>query len=136
MGRFVGRATVVASYSFGRGCLILAALLLSGALIVFGQEPRIELRYPLRPDSFRHEGVPRGKVSRHEWRESRVYPGTVRRYYVYLPAQYDAKEPAALMVFQDGHTYIKEDGDFRVPVVFDNLIHKREMPVTIGVLAV
>jgi enterochelin esterase family protein len=134
MGLFVGRATVVASYSFGRGFLILAALLLGGALVGFGQEPRVELRYPMGPDSFRHEGVPRGKVSTHEWRESRVYPGTVRRYYVYVPARYDAKKPAALMVFQDGHTYIKEDGDFRVPVVFDNLIHKHEMPVTIGVL--
>jgi enterochelin esterase family protein len=113
--------------------LILAAILLSGALVGLGQEPRIELRYPLGPDSFRHEGVPRGKVSAHEWRESRVYPGTLRRYYVYVPAQYDAKKPAALMVFQDGHTYIKEDGDFRVPVVFDNLIHKHDMPVTIGV---
>jgi enterochelin esterase family protein len=38
------------------------------------------------------------------------------------------------MVFQDGHTYIKEDGDFRMPVVFDNLIHNGDMPVTIGVL--
>ncbi len=37
------------------------------------------------------------------------------------------------MVFQDGHAYVKEDGDFRVPVVFDNLIHKKEMPVTIGI---
>jgi enterochelin esterase-like enzyme len=57
----------------------------------------------------------------------------VRRYYVYVPAKYDAKKPAALMVFQDGHAYIKEDGDFRVPIVFDNLIYKHEMPVTIGV---
>jgi enterochelin esterase family protein len=62
-----------------------------------------------------------------------VYPGTVRRYYVYVPAQYDANKPPALMVFQDGHTYIKEDGDFRAPVAFDNLIHKHEMPLTIGV---
>jgi enterochelin esterase family protein len=37
------------------------------------------------------------------------------------------------MVFQDGHTYTKEDGDFRVPAVFDNLIHKGEIPITIGV---
>ena len=37
------------------------------------------------------------------------------------------------MVFQDGHTYIRENGDFRAPVVFDNLIHKKEMPITIGV---
>jgi enterochelin esterase-like enzyme len=38
-----------------------------------------------------------------------------------------------VMVFQDGHAYIKEAGDFRVPIVFDNLIHKGEMPVTIGI---
>ena len=97
------------------------------------QEPRIELRYPHGPDSSRHEGVPRGEVTTHEWKDSKVFPGTIRRYYVYVPAQYDAKKPAALMVFQDGHTYINEDGDFRVPIVFDNLIHKNEMPVTIGV---
>ena len=40
----------------------------------------------------------------------------------------------ALMVFQDGHTYVKEGGDFRVPVVFDNLIAKGEMPVTVAVM--
>jgi enterochelin esterase family protein len=50
-----------------------------------------------------------------------------------VPAQYDGSKPAALMVFQDGHTYLKEDGDFRVPVVFDNLIAAKEMPVTVGV---
>jgi enterochelin esterase family protein len=38
------------------------------------------------------------------------------------------------MVFQDGGShYVKEDGQFRTPIVFDNLIHKKEMPVTIGV---
>ena len=79
------------------------------------QEPRIELRYPLGPDSLRHDGVPRGKVTTHVWKDSKVFPGTIRRYYVYVPAQYDAPKPAALMVFQDGHAYINEDGDFRVP---------------------
>jgi enterochelin esterase-like enzyme len=103
------------------------------AAISLAQEPRIELKYPYGPDSFRHEGVPKGKVTTHVWKDSQVFPGTIRRYYVYVPAQYDASKPAALMVFQDGHTYIGEEGDFRVPVVFDNLIHKGEMPVTIGV---
>ena len=42
--------------------------------------------------------------------------GTIRRYYVYVPAQYDSEKPAALMVFQDGHAYINENGDFRVPL--------------------
>jgi enterochelin esterase family protein len=101
--------------------------------LALSQEPRVELRYPYSPDSFRQEGVPRGEVSEHVWKESKVFPGTIRRYYVYVPEQYDAKKPAALMVFQDGHAYIDEDGDFRAPVVFDNLIHKGDMPVTIGV---
>ena len=103
------------------------------ASISNAQEARQELKYPYGPDSFQHEGVPQGEVSTHEWKDSKVFPGTVRRYYVYVPAEYDAKKPAALMVFQDGHAYIKEDGDFRVPIVFDNLIHKHEIPVTIGV---
>jgi enterochelin esterase-like enzyme len=98
-----------------------------------GQEPRVELKYALGADSLPHEGVPKGTVTTHEWRDSKVFPGTIRRYYVYVPTEYDAAKPAALMVFQDGHTYIKEDGDFRAPVVFDNLIHKGDMPVTIGV---
>jgi enterochelin esterase family protein len=97
------------------------------------QEPRVELRYPYGPDSFRQDSVRRGEVTTHVWKDSKVFPGTIRRYYVYVPEQYDAEKPAALMVFQDGHAYINEDGDFRVPVVFDNLIHKGEMPVTIGV---
>jgi enterochelin esterase family protein len=99
----------------------------------YAQEPRIELQYPYGPDSLRHEDVPRGTVTEHVWTESKVFPGTVRRYYVYVPQQYDASRPAALMVFQDGHAYVDEDGDFRVPIVFDNLIHKEDMPVTIGV---
>ena len=88
--------------------------------------------YKLGPDSMRHEGVPKGTVTKSVW-HSKIYPDTVRDYYIYVPAQYDGKTAACVMVFQDGHTYVKEDGDFRVPVVFDNLIHKGEMPVTIGI---
>lgn len=74
--------------------------------------------------------MPQGLVTK-AW-ESKIYPNTKRDYYVYVPAQYDPAKPAALMVFQDGHAYVKEDGDFRVPIVFDNLIQAGEMPVTIG----
>ena len=83
------------------------------------------------PDSQRQPGVPKGEVTKLIWR-SKVFPNTIREYYVYVPAQYNGQSPAALMVFQDGHTYVKEDGDFRVPVVFDNLIHQKAMPITIG----
>jgi enterochelin esterase family protein len=88
--------------------------------------------YKLGEDSQRQDGVPRGEVTKHHW-TSRVFAGTQRDYWVYVPAQYTADQPACVMVFQDGENYVKETGQFRVPVVFDNLIHKHELPVTIGV---
>jgi enterochelin esterase family protein len=91
------------------------------------------VRYALGPDSVRQPGVPRGTILDHEWTASRVFPGTKRRYWVYVPAQYTASEPASLMVFQDGDMYLDAEGEIRAPVVFDNLIHGGEMPVTIGV---
>ena len=95
------------------------------------QKPK---RYELTDESTKRvDGAPRGKVTDHVWKDSKVYPGTIRRYSVYVPAQYDGQQPAALMVFQDGHAYVSEQGEFRVPIVFDNLIHKGEMPITIGV---
>ncbi len=90
--------------------------------------------YEHGPDSMPNESVPHGKVTQHEWLQSQVFPGTKRRYSVYVPAQYDGSAPAALMVFQDGHAFERPDGDFRVPVVFDNLIAKGEMPITIAVM--
>jgi enterochelin esterase family protein len=100
----------------------------------FPTYPRSEVRYEYGPDSRRHEGVPQGKITEFVWNTSQVYPGTIRRCAVYVPAQYDGSRPAALMVFQDGvRHYLSEDQDFRAPIVFDNLIHANEMPVTIGV---
>lgn len=88
--------------------------------------------YKLGPDSQEQPDVPRGKVTKHSWK-STIFPGTVRDYWVYVPAQYDAKQPACVMVFQDGGSYVNPKGQFRVPIVFDNLIHKKEMPATIGI---
>lgn len=113
-----------------RAALCALALLLSApaARAQAPAEPRV---YPRSPDASPREGVPTGEVTHHELLESAVFPGTVRRYSVYVPAQYDGADPAALMVFQDGHAYL--GGEFSVPTVFDNLIHRGEMPVTIGV---
>ena len=88
--------------------------------------------YKLGPDSMKQDGVPEGKVTKHSWK-STIFPDTVRDYWVYVPAQYDAKKPACVMVFQDGGNYVKENGQLRVPIVFDNLIYKKEMPVTVGI---
>lgn len=86
--------------------------------------------YPLGPDSQRTD-APRGTLTRHTW-TSRLFPGTVRDYWLYVPARYTPEKPACLMVFQDGGGFVDEGGRYRVPVVFDNLIAKGDMPVTIG----
>lgn len=87
--------------------------------------------YQPGPNSWQYDNLPHGTISHHNW-ESTIYPNTTRDYAVYVPAQYDPSQAAALMVFQDGHAYLKEDGHFRVPMVFDNLIAQGKMPVTIG----
>ncbi len=76
--------------------------------------------------------MPQGTVTKHKW-ESKIFADTVRDYWVYVPAQYKADKPACVMVFQDGGGYVSTNGTYRAPVVFDNLIAKHEMPVTIGI---
>jgi len=91
------------------------------------------VRYAYGPDSSPQPDVPRGATHEHEWTESEVFPGTTRRYWVYVPARYTSSAPASLMVFQDGHLYLDPEGIFRAGVVLDNLIHQGEIPVTVGV---
>ena len=105
---------------------ILAVLLLMAAPLA-AVEP-----YKFGPMSLEQPDVPKGKVTKHSL-TSKVFPDTVRDYWVYVPAQYDAKTPACVMVFQDGKWYQDVKGDFRVPTVFDNLIAAKKMPVTIGI---
>lgn len=89
--------------------------------------------YTLGPDSLPQEGVPTGTVEKRTWDASSIYPGTTHDYRIYVPAQYTGAEPAAVMVFQDGEFYVDPEGPVRAATVFDNLIHRGEMPVTIGV---
>jgi enterochelin esterase-like enzyme len=84
--------------------------------------------YETHPDSREQAGVPKGSVKQMPPWESRIFAGTTRDWWVYVPAQYNDASPAAVMVFQDG-AGVK---DF-VPTVFDNLIAKRDMPVSVGI---
>ena len=102
------------------------------SLFVLAVSAQAGEEYVLGPDSQVQPGVPRGEITKYSW-TSTIFPGTVRDYWVYVPKQYDPAKPAAVMVFQDGAAYIKEDGNARVPTVFDNLIHKGEMPITVGI---
>ena len=88
--------------------------------------------YPTPPEAIRHDGVPQGQLIQGTFRDSRIYPGTERDYWVYLPAQLAADKPAPLMVFQDGQDYCNEKAERGPTIVFDNLIHEGAMPPTIG----
>lgn len=70
--------------------------------------------------------VPKGEVTKYTFDQSKIFPGTVRDYWVYVPKQYDPAKPACLYVNQDRV-------QFNAPEVFDQLIAVKEMPVTIGV---
>jgi poly(3-hydroxybutyrate) depolymerase len=88
--------------------------------------------YPLTADSLPQAGVPKGQLlGPYEW-HSRIIRGTVRRYWVYVPAQYNPEKPAGLLVFQDGQRALNPKGSLRVDQVMENLIHKKQMPVCIG----
>src|SRR5437870_6464910 len=88
--------------------------------------------YTPHADSKPRAGVPKGQLTKQaEWK-SEIFPNTARDWWIYVPAQYKADgPPACVMVFQDGSGYINPPCN--VPVVFDNLIHAGEMPVTVGV---
>jgi enterochelin esterase-like enzyme len=88
--------------------------------------PSPDDQYVPGPDSLVQPGVPKGEVTKYSWNDSKVFPGTVRDYWVYVPKQYDASKPACVFVCQDGLSY-------NATTVFDNLIHKKELPVTIGI---
>ena len=76
--------------------------------------------------SMRADDAPKGEVTEYSFEASKIFPGTVRKYFVYVPKQYDPRVPACLYVNQDGVQY-------KAPEVFDALIHSKEMPITIGV---
>jgi enterochelin esterase-like enzyme len=97
---------------------------------VFAANMALDEPYTLGPDSFEEAGVPRGALTRHYWVSTKIFPGTQRDYWLYVPQQYDGTRPACLMVFQDGDLYLGPQ--VNTAVVFDNLIHRGEMPVTIG----
>ena len=86
------------------------------------------------PDSYPHAGVPQGKLSEKLVYTSKIYDGMQSEYWIYVPAQYDPRTAASLIVWQDGAAYIKRDSDsIRVLDVLDNLMEQKKIPVMIGV---
>ena len=103
----------------------LSLLLAFHSTALHAQKPA-EPDFPLTGDSKPQEGVPKGELMKFTFEQSKIFPGTTRDVTVYVPSQYDPAKPACVYVGQDGV-------GFNAPIVFDNLIHKREMPVTIGI---
>src|SRR5450631_214396 len=90
----------------------------------FSQQPA-EI-YPVDSASVERSGVPKGELIKLSFDSSKIFPGTSRDYWIYIPAQYNPDKPACVYVNQDGIQW-------NAPVVFDNLIYRKEMPVTIGI---
>lgn len=101
--------------------------------------------YVLGPDSLVQPGVPQGTWEKYRWDKSEVFPNTVREVWIYIPAQYDPKVPACLMVLQDGPRQYaarertdagnraRQTLEYATPNVVDNLINRKELPVIITV---
>ena len=131
--------------SLCRSSLVVVLLLSAGS--AFSQDqPKPEVKppparpatappvtYKTDPDSLPQEGVPKGKLEGPFLFHSKVFSNTVRKYWIYVPAQYQADKPACVLVFQDGQRATRTNGQLRVPQVMENLIAKKEMPVTIGI---
>lgn len=105
---------------------LLILILFQAYLSALAQTPAATELYPLDSASKEQVGVPKGEILKRTFQDSKRFPGTRRDYWIYVPAQYRSDKPACVYVNQDGIQW-------KAPTVFDNLIHRREMPVTIGV---
>ncbi len=109
---------------------LLLALLLPFSL--FAQNG-IPAEQALLPEPYPQGGIPKGELKGPFDFHSQIITGTVRQYWVFVPAQYEASTPASVLVFQDGYRAINPNGSLRVPEVLENLIAEGEIPVTIGI---
>lgn len=83
------------------------------------------------PLSYLQPGVTAGTLSEKLIHTSKIYDGMKSEYWIYVPEGYDAKVPAALMVFQDGGGYIDRNGNNPTLNAIDNLIAEKKIPVMI-----
>ncbi len=102
----------------------LIPLVIGLVLKAFAAEPE----FPLTEDSKVQPNIPQGELIKGSYtaKEGSVFPGTEREYTIYLPAGFAKDKPSPFMVFQDGVIY-------NAPVVFDNLIAKKQIPPLIGI---
>ena len=109
------------------------AMLLLAALLAGPAGAQAPGDYALTADSLVQPGVAQGRLEGPFELRAALYPGTVRRYWVYVPVGYNPARPPNLLVFQDGQRATNPSGALRVPVVLDNLIAQGAIPPTLGV---
>ena len=102
----------------------LTVLCLLGQLLASAQNQKEN--YPVDSASIEQKGVPKGEILKFSFAQSKIFPGTFREYWIYIPSQYRPENPACVYINQDGIQW-------NAPTVFDNLIYRKEIPVTIGV---
>jgi enterochelin esterase-like enzyme len=108
-----------------------------GASLVWAQSSRMsgaarplfDEQYVLGPDSQPRPGIPQGTVMEFTLEDSKTYPGFKRQWWLYVPPGYDGKKALPVMIFQDGSNYVRRDGAWRVPVVLENLMARKELPM-------
>ena len=115
---------IVLSHSMAMRFLVFLAL----AVSAFAADVFVET-----PDHREKLANPHGTVTQMPVWESKIFAGTTRDWWVYVPAQFKPDGSTAVMVFQDGHDYVNTKGNWRVPIVFDNLIARGEMPPTVAI---
>lgn len=111
----------------------LAIALCAAGPAARAQAPRQPGDYPLTADSLVQPRIVHGALEGPFEFRSRILAGTVRRYWVYVPAGYDPARPPNLLVFQDGQRATNPSGSLRIPNVLDNLIARGDIPSTLGV---
>jgi poly(3-hydroxybutyrate) depolymerase len=112
--------------------LTLLITFITSISAVFAQ---LEIRTDLKQtaDHFPQAGVPKGELKGPFEFKSKIIAGTVRQYWLFIPAQYVASRPASVLIFHDGYRATHPEGSIRAPQVMENLIAKGDMPVTIGI---
>lgn len=112
---------------------ILAFCLFVFSLPAISEELVVRTGLTLTPDHHPQKGVPKGRLEGPFEFYSTIIENTVRRYWVFIPAQYTSAKAASVLVFQDGQRATNPKGSTRIQQVMENLIASGDMPVTIGI---
>ena len=81
------------------------------------------------PQCAESKDIPQGKLlGPFTFDQSKIFPGTVRKYWVYVPQQYDPSRAACVYIGQDGVS-----SKYPFNQMLDELIYKKEIPVMVGI---